>query len=421
MTGAAGIAKFPRQLTIILLGAFLGGCTFSLPVKLNELTNAKETVQETSRDDPHMTMTLHSDGLGWQVFVTQPVTRRTVKEADEYWQYRTYDTSGRSSPTRPVNYDDVCGLLLLTTPFLAPMNVEEPPYWTRWEKIASACSMTSVNSSLVLHGRRTVRDEEREMVETVREGYLSLVWHAPGQAVIQTKVALSSNTKSTGTAVRLRWLAEIIRRTTHPPVIPQIGVVELHLVQQDRSVLHKRLSISPMDLVASLSDDRVISVPADHWPRDVVVRIEQEQDSLPVDAHGQLIRQAVMTLNRLALPVVLRGNDFEQWRTDQVRFHDPPFNELPSVDSAHAMGATVLLHLAVQKPFPQTRVLTMHMASVETGEILAMLTAEGHESQWPFVVDMGMRELDLMLQHLFQGANGKPVLVNPALKRGGRP
>ena len=111
----------------------------------------------------------------------------------------------------------------------------------------------------------------------------------------------------------------------------------------------------------------------------------------------------MLTLNRLAFPVVLRGNEFEQWRADQVRFHYPPFNELPSVDSAHAMGATVLLHLAVQKPFSQTRVLTMHMASVETGEILAMLTAEGHESQWPFVVDMGMRELDLMLQHLFQG------------------
>ncbi len=421
MTGVTGISKFPRQLTIVLLGAFLGGCTFSLPVKLNELTNVKETVQETSRDDPHMTMTLHPDGLGWQVFVTQPVTRRTVTEADEYWQYRTYDTSGRSSPTRPVNYDDVCGLLLVTTPFLAPMDVEEPPYWTRWDKIASACSINSVNSSLVLRDRRKVRDEEREKVEAVREGYLSLVWQAPGQAVIQAKVALSSNTKSTGTTVRLRWLAEMIRRTTHPPVIPQIGVVELHLVQQDRIVLHKRLSVSPVDLVASLSDDRVISVPAYHWPRDIVVRIEHEQESLPVDAHGQLIRQAVVTLNRLALPVVLRGNEFEQWRADQVRFHYPPFNELPSVDSAHAMGATVLLHLAVQKPFPQTRVLTMHMASVETGEILAMLTAEGHESQWPFVVDMGMRELDLMLQHLFQGGNGKPVLVNPALKRGGRP
>ena len=159
------MAKFPRSLTTILLGAFLGGCTFSLPIKLNELANVKETIQETSRDDPHMTMTLHSDGLGWQVFVTQPVTRRTVTEADEYWQYRTYDTSGRSSPARPENYDDVCGLLLVTTPLLAPMNVEDPPYWTRWNKVASACSMTSVNSSLVLHDRRKVRDEEREVVE----------------------------------------------------------------------------------------------------------------------------------------------------------------------------------------------------------------------------------------------------------------
>jgi hypothetical protein len=421
MTWVTGMAKFPRPLTIILLGAFLGGCTFSLPVKLKELTNVKETIQDTSRDDPHMTITLHPDGLGWQVFVTQPVTRRTVTEADEYWQYRTYDTSGRSSPTRPENYDDVCGFLLVTTPLLAPMNVEEPPYWTRWHKVASACSMTSVNSSVVLHDRRKVRDEEREMVEAVREGYLSLVWQAPGQAVIQARVALSSNTKSTGTAVRLRWLAEMIRRTTHPPVIPQIGVVELYLVQQDRVVLHRRLSVSPTDLVASLSDDRVISVPADHWPRDIVVRIEHEQESLLADAHAQLIRKAVLTLNRLAFPVVLRGDEFEQWRADQVRFHYPPFNELPSVDSAHAMGATVLLHLAVQTPFPQTRVLTMHMASVETGEILAMLTTGGHESQWPSVVDMGMRELDLMLQHLFQRGNGKPALVNPALKHGGRP
>ena len=167
--------------------------------------------------------------------------------------------------------------------------------------------MTSVNSSLVLRDRRKVRDEEREMVEAVKEGYLSLVWQAPGQAVIQAKVALSSNTKSTGTAVRLRWLGEMIRRTMHPPVIPQIGMVELHLVQQDRSVLHKRLSVSPVDLVASLSDDRVISVPADHWPRDIVVRIEHEQESLPARCPCAAHSSGGVDLESAGVPCRLAG------------------------------------------------------------------------------------------------------------------
>lgn len=421
MTRGGRTSTLARGLTVASLGAFLCGCSVSLPVKLNELANVNNTIHETSRETPHMTMTLHPDGLGWQVFLTQSVTRKFVTEADEHWQYRTYDLSGRSSPARPENFDDVCGTLLLTTPFLAPMNVEEPPYWSRWDRWASSCSMTSVNSAAVLHDRRRVREEERESFEAVREGYLSLVWHVPGQQQIQARIALENNTKATGTAVRLRWLAEMVRRTVNPPVVHQAGIVELQLIQQEKVVLHRRLSVTPKDLVASLSDERVVSVPAEHWPKDLVVRIEYDQEILSSDAHAHLIRQAVGTLNRLALPVVLRGKEFDTWRADQVRFHYPQFSESPSVDSAHAVGATVLLHLEVQTPFPQARILTMHIASIATGEILATLTTGGHESQWPFIVDMGMREMEFMLQHVLLRDGDRPVLVSPTSKRSRRP
>ncbi len=399
--------------TILLL--FLSGCTFKLPVALTDLQNLKETASEVARETPTMAVTLHPDGLGWQVFLNQSVTRRIETEADEYWQYRLYDLSGRSSPGRPENYDDVCGPLLLTTPFLAHMNIAEPPYWTRWDRWASSCRMTSANSLSVLHGRRLFRDYSNSRVEPVTDGFLLLVWDSPGHSSIHAKIPLDNNTKATGTAVRLRWLAEVIRRTARPPVIQPSGTVELHLVQREQTVLRKRLAVSGADVVASLNDERILSVSAEHWPREFVVRIDQDLAPLTRDEQADLVQHAVGALNRLTVPVVLRGQELERWRADQVRFHYPQFSDLPSVDAAHAIGATLLLHLEITQPYPQARVLTMHMASIETGELLATLTTGGHESQWNSIVDMGMRELGFLLQHQLDQRPGRPNSMRPTL------
>ena len=384
---------------VTLSGFLCAGCTVSLPVALNDMRNLKETVHETDREEPQLSLTIHPDGLGWQVFVSQAVTRKVETSGDEYWQYRSYDLSGRSRPGRPENYDDVCGPLLLTTPFFAHLNVEEPPYWSRWDRWASACRMTDVNSSAILRDRRVLRRETHERLEAVTEGELRLVWQAPGQLAVQARIPLSHNQLASGTAVRLRWLAEIIRRTARPPMLPFSGAVELQLVQQERTVLRKRLVVSAADLIASLNDERVISVSAEHWPHEFVVRIDQELSPLSGEERAQIVQQAVGTLSRLALPVVLRGRELERWRADQVRFHYPQFHDQPSVDAAHAIGATLLLHLEMAQPYPQARVLTMHVASIETGEMLATLTTGGHESQWAAIVEMGMKELGFLLQH----------------------
>lgn len=421
MPGTVDTSRRSRRLMIGLLGLALWGCSMSLPVKLNELAAVKETTLTESKDLPHMSMALHADGLGWQVFVTQSVTREIGTAAEEYWQYRTYDLSGRSSAKRPHNYDDICGLLLLTTPLFAPLNVDGPPYWTKWDRMASACNLTSANSSRRLHASGQIRREDKVSVEAVTEGHLFLVWQSPEQPTIHASIPLDHNTKATGTTVRLRWLAERIRRTARSPVVLRSGTVDMELIQHDRVILRRRLPVTPEDLVASLSDDRVVSVRADHWPRDLIVRVECDPQSLSSDEQGYLIQQTVLTLNHLAVPVVLRAHSLELWRADQVRFHHPEFSELPSVDPAHATGATVLLHLAVRTPFPPSRVLTIYAASITTGEILANLSAGGHESQWPLVVDMGMGELGFMLQDLLDQLSPKPVRLQPMSMPEGRP
>ena len=360
-----------------------------------------------------MTLALHPDGLGWQVFLNQSVAREMVTEADEHWQYRDYDLSGRSSAERPRNYDDLCGVLLLTTPILAPMNVEGPPYWTRWERLTSACNSSPVNSSRILHARGPIRKEMSVSVEAVTVGHLALVWRAPGQLPVSVQIPLHNNTKTTGTAVRLRWLAEMIRRTTTFPVILQSGTLEIQFVLHDQIIERRRLPMTSDDLVTSLRDDRIIFAPPEHWPRELVVRIEHDSDSLSATDKMRLIRETVITLNRSSLPVVLRGDDLELWRADQVHFHRAQFGEILSIDPAHAVGATVLLHLAVRSPFSQSRTLTIYVVSISTGEVLAKLSAGGHENQWPFVVDMSMRELDFMLQYLLKHVSARPVSTKP--------
>jgi hypothetical protein len=377
------------------------------------MTDVKSSIRAESREAPDMTMALHPDGLGWQVYVNQSVSREIVTEAEEHWQYRDYDLSGRGSANRPRNYDDLCGVLLLTTPILAPMNVEGPPYWTRWERLASACNGSPVNSSRILRERGPIRKEKHVGVEAVTAGHLALTWRAPGQQPVSAQIPLRNNTKTTGTAVRLRWLAEIIRRTAPSPLIIESGSVEIELVFEDRVIERRRLPVSTDDLITSLRDDRIIFAPPEHWPRELVVRVEHDSDLLSATAQMRLIRQTLITLNRSSLPVVLRGEDLELWRADQVHFHRAQFGEVLSIDPAHAVGATLLLHLAVRSPFPQSRTLTMYVVSISTGEVLAKLSAEGHESQWPFVVDMSMRELEFMLQHLGEHFSARPVTTKP--------
>mgnify|MGYP001765060396 CR=1 FL=1 len=191
------------------------GCSLSFPVKLLELTGLGTIELHVAKDIPQLAMEIHPDGLGWQVFVSQVVTRTVAVEADEYCLYRTYDLSGRSSSTRVENCDDICEPLLLLTPLVAPLNVEEPPYWTRWERMFSACAGSDENSSRAFHSHHRVRQEDHVGMEAVKEGYLALAWEAAGLPPIVAMIPLGSNAHDTGTAVCLRWLAELVRQ---PPI-----------------------------------------------------------------------------------------------------------------------------------------------------------------------------------------------------------
>lgn len=64
------------------------------------------------------------------------------------------------------------------------------------------------------------------------------------------------------------------------------------------------------------------------------------------------------------------------------------------------VGATVLLHLEVHAPYSRARRLILTLIEVSSGEILAKVTAEGHDSQWPFTVDTAMMQLETTLQQV---------------------
>lgn len=399
----------------------LSGCTGSLPVKLLDVSALNTTEQEVERGAPHLTTQLHSDGLGWQVVVQQRVTAKIDTEGDEYWQYRTYDFSGQPTAVRPDNYDDVCGSFLVVTPFLAPLNVEEPPYWSRLDRMFSACEVTPVNSLRKFHEHRLLRREHRVRSEDVTEGTLQLVWVGPQQQEIVTNVLLQHNAEGRGTSVRLRWLAEELARTSAWPQASEQAHVELRLVQQNRVTLRKVLPVTGKDLVAAMGDGWVVNAPPDRWPSDLVIRIAFGQDTFPELDRAVVIHDTQKTLDQFSVAIVLREEEWKIWLADQVRFHHPEYHDAPAIDAAHAMAATLLLHVEAHEIRPTSRRLVMHIANIATGELLAALSAEGYESQWSSVVEMEMRNLHMLLRKIPNTMRPKPARVGSQSKQDARP
>lgn len=395
--------------------ALLTSCTLSLPVKLADLSNLHETlVSEERPPAPRVTLQLHPDGLGWQVFLNERVYRTVVVEGDESWEYRAYDLSGRGSPERPEQYDDLCGALLLTTPLLAPFTVEEPPYWSRWDRLIPACGELRNAGYFVrtFHAHRRLREHQLVEVEAVTKDHLVLKWQEMTQPPVQMEIPLTANSTSHGTTVRLRWIAQQLQRKGYDLRTVRAGTLQLQLIRQSELIFETVLPVQAEDLTASLTDDQVAIVSPNRWPRPLVVRIERDPTLLTQSERVYLVDRTSTILNRLAVPIVLRGPELEEWRADQVRTHQPAFSEAPSVDPAHLSGANVLLHMEARIPSARSRVLTIYFVNVATGEILAKLAAEGQASHWLPIVDRVMAELDFTLQHLIknlpiQRANGR--------------
>jgi hypothetical protein len=202
--------------------------------------------------------------------------------------------------------------------------------------------------------------------------------------------------------VRLRWLANLINRKGYDLATVRAGTVQLHLIRRSQSILHRVLPVQAEDLLASLKDNQIAMVSADRWPKPLIVRIERNPAVLTHVERAHLMDRTSMVLNRLALPIVLRGPELEDWRAEQVRTHQPAFTETSSVDPAHLSGANVLLRLESRVPSAQMRVLTIDCVNIATGENLSKLAIEGHESQWPSTVDAIMADLEFMLRDLIE-------------------
>lgn len=378
------------------------GCTLTLPVRLEKVEVHEEVLQEDRSRPPQMTLALHPDGLGWQISVVQRVNRRVTVGGEEYLRYRLYDLSGKSSSGRSENYDDLCALAMLTTPLFALFDLDHPPYWATWDRLIAGCQRAADTPGSVtrLYGKRRFRDHLDISVEAVTDGHLALSWKSENREPVQVLIPLRTSTKDQGIPVRLRWLAESMRRKGHDPGLERFGLVELQLIRQGQPIVRKTLPVTSDDLVASLKDDRNVSAAAEHWPHPLVMRIERDPLLLSQSERGHLVNQAALALNRLSIPVVVRGPELEELRAEQARAHQPAFVETPVQDPARMVGATVLLHLEVHAPYSRARRLILTLIEVSSGEILAKVTAEGHDSQWPFTVDTAMMQLETTLQQV---------------------
>ncbi|MGH7257002.1 MAG: hypothetical protein ACREIM_01380, partial [Nitrospiraceae bacterium] len=214
-----------------------------------------------------------------------------------------------------------------------------------------------------------------------------------------------------GTTVRLRWIAQLLQQRGHD-VSMMLGSLRLDLVRRSKAVIQRVLPVQADELAASLKDNQFAIVPPAHWPRPLVVRIERNPDSLTQAESAHLLTRTSAILNRLAVPIVLRGSELEDWWAEQIRTHQPSFQETPSVDPAHLSGANVLLHMEVRTPYEQSRALTMYLVDIGTGEILAKLSVDGHESHWPATVERVVTDLDFIMRYLLQNL--------PVQRAGGR-
>jgi hypothetical protein len=394
------------------------GCSFQLPVAVTDVLTHEETLAITKEPPAEFNLRLHSDGLGWQVILIQKTTTIVSVRGEERWKYRLYNLGGgRRRTADNSNFDDICAIGTLASPLLAPLDIDHPPYWTRWDRLLSMCSQRANAEGAVYEPtERRFRTYHQLRLEPVTEGHLSLVWNAGGRAIEKILIPLTHNSLEHGIDVRLRWLAELLRRKGIRPEHNSDGRVELHLIQDERVMMQKPLAIAVGDLADSLRDDRMVNVPPRQWPTPLVIRIERDHDVLTESERTQLFTRTALLLHRLAVPVVLRGPELEELRQIQAKVHLPSYADESQVEVGHVAGANALLHLDVQQPSSQARVLMVYVVKIETGEILAKVTSGGHASLWPHIVDMAVMQLDAVLQGILPHLPITKVSTRPVMR-----
>jgi hypothetical protein len=191
------------------------------------------------------------------------------------------------------------------------------------------------------------------------------------------------------------------------------GHVELQLLQGGQLVVRKTLNVSDDHLTEALEDHQVVSVSADRWPIPLVVRIEREPEVLEQGERAYLVSQAAYILSRLSVPLVIRGQELDELQAERAKSHLSMFIESLAPSLTQMKGATVLLHIDVHIRYPQSRFVTLRLIDVTSGELLAQIMNGGHESQWKFIVDTSLMQLETMFQQVMNHPKSKPTSDSP--------
>jgi len=409
-------------LAALSLAVGLAGCSFQLPVAVTDIRSQELREPTDWETQPLFDLRLHPDGLGWRVMLARHITTIVSVRGEERWRYRRYDLAGRQRVPDSSNYDDLCAVALVTSPLLAPFDIDHPPYWTKWDRLLNLCGRRASADGAVSESReRQFRTYHVLGLEPETEGHLSLVWNAEGLDPVRILIPLTHNTVEQGLDVRLRWLAEQLRRKgIQPELYPPLSI-ELQLVQNKRVMLRRPLMITRADFTRALLDDRMVVAPLHQWPTPFVVRIERDSRAINESERMHLLTRTALLLQHLAVPVVLRGAEMEDIRQLQAKALLPGYADDLPLDVGRLAGATALLHLDVHQPYSQARVLTLSVIKIETGEILATLTAGGHESQWPHIVETTILQLDSVLQGVLPHLPATKVSAHHPRSTEGRP
>ena len=375
------------------------GCSLTLPVAIESFEATRHAPVTSTTARPELVLHLHPDGLGWQAHVTQRITLTTHVDANERRRDRAYEVSGRTPAGQADTYDDLCAIAMGVTPLFAPFDLDNPPYWAKFDHFFDRCQQAAQSTRAV---RTIVRHEHfREEVRTdmaaVTQGHLSLSWQASPQEPVQLIIPLETNIRDQGVPVRLRWLAEILRRQGRTADEFSHGKVELSLVQNGHLIIHHPLSLSGNELAASLRDDRVSSTPPGRWPSPLIIRIERAPLSLDLAERRDLAAHATALFARHAIPVVARGEALAELQAQQVIALQPAYAETLAPSVAEWTGATALLYIDVHQPYAHSRLISLRLLDVTTGELLALVTTGGHDSQWKFLVETVLKQLEAVV------------------------
>jgi hypothetical protein len=408
--------RFPHLLTALLMTSLSTACTspYTVPLKLVKLNESTEIIGSKSVGPPTLRITTHSDGLGWTVQPEQRVQRTLRVTQEETWEGQRYTRKNIHWYGYPfIAAFDVALLcpLGIIHALTQAYRVTEPTYATTWEGcLLGPSGFDTLKPESGIAITHTPSSDHRTILETqlMTAGRVSLLWLRPGQDPIGLEEVIPQTPKPV--VFRLRWLADVLQRHGWSEASETRGQLIFRITHTPESPTDIPLSMTAEGIQSALSQTAVRG-PSGRWPSLIRVRVVTQDQGIQSNRSSALEDQLITYLTRHNIPVVLRGPQRGHAETLQIRQMNPAYRDGQHV--GQWAGATLLIVATHDTPAPDSSLVTVTAANIETGEIVGSFHVEGRSAQWNILVEtIGARLLELLPQTLDnQGSQRKEGVI----------